>query len=301
MFILVSLIINLNSYKMKSVIITGTSRGIGLETALAFAKAGYKVYATMRNAVTAAALERKWQVENIPILIREMDVDSDKSVHEVITSILDENGPVDVLVNNAGIEKHGTMEELTMVDFRSVMETNYFGVLRCIKAVLPAMRENNRGCIINVSSVAGDIACSPLGAYSASKFAVEAASEALAGEVKAFNIRVAIVKPGIINTDMAQAISVGNSSVYPQVKRFAGMFAASLKSPTPPSLVGQAILDIAESDSWQLRYAVGPDAAPFLGWRKGMSDEEWVDWSAMKDDEWYSAVETSFGMNARQE
>ena len=126
-----------------------------------------------------------------------MDVDSDESVKEAINLIQNEHGPIDVLVNNAGIECHGSIEELDFSDFRAVMETNYFGPIRCIQAVLPQMRTRKNGCIINVTSVAGRISCSPLGSYSASKFALEALSESLAQEVKTFNIRVAVVQPGI--------------------------------------------------------------------------------------------------------
>ena len=285
---------------MKSVLITGTSKGIGLETAVAFAKAGYKVYATMRNPKTAPALQQKCEEENLPITIMAMDVDSDESVEQGITTILKESGQVDVLVNNAGIERHGSVEELTISDFRSVMETNYFGALRCMKALLPEMRKNRNGFIINVSSISGQIANSPLSAYTASKFALEAVSEALAGEVKPFNIKVAIVEPGIIDTQMARGLSNGNASEYPQVKRFAGLFAASLKAPVSPSMVAEKILEIAGSDTWQIRHPVGPDAVPFLEWRKSMTDEQWVDWNAMNDEDWYNVVESTFGINARQ-
>jgi NAD(P)-dependent dehydrogenase (short-subunit alcohol dehydrogenase family) len=285
---------------MKSVIITGASRGIGLETALAFGRAGYKVFATMRNPEGAPDLEKIIKKESLAITISAMDVDSDKSVKTAIDTILQANGPVDVLVNNAGIERHGAIEELEIADFKAVMETNYFGVLRCIKALLPQMRKDRNGCIINVASVAGHIANTPLGAYSASKFALEAVSEALAGEVKPYNIRVAIVEPGIIDTDMAREIKVGGISNYPQVNRFGGLFAASLKTPTQATMVAEKILEIANSSGWQLRHPVGPDAKPFLDWRASKSDEEWVDWNAAKDEDWYNAVQTEFGLNARQ-
>lgn len=285
---------------MKSVIITGTSKGIGLETALAFARAGYKVFATMRNPENAAALKEKIEEESLPITISAMDVDSDESVKQCIGAILEENGSIDVLVNNAGIERHGSIEELTMEDFKSVMETNYFGVLRCTKALLPLMRKKRNGCIINVASVAGKIANTPLGAYTASKFALEAVSESLAQEVKAHNIRIAIVEPGIINTQMANDISVNDTSIYPQSKRFAGLFAASLKTPTSASLVADKILEIANSETWQLRHPVGPDAIPFLQWRASMTDEEYVDWNAANDEDWYNAVQNTFGLDARQ-
>jgi NAD(P)-dependent dehydrogenase (short-subunit alcohol dehydrogenase family) len=162
------------------------------------------------------------------------------------------------------------------------------------------MRNNRNGCIINITSVAGKIASTPLGAYTASKHALEAISEALAQEVKPFNIRVASVEPGIINTDMARNISAGGDSIYPQPNRFGGLFVASLKTPVPATIVADKILEIADSDTWQLRHPVGPDAIPFLQWRASMTDEQWVDWNSANDEDWYNAVETSFGLNARQ-
>jgi NAD(P)-dependent dehydrogenase (short-subunit alcohol dehydrogenase family) len=284
---------------MKSVIITGANRGIGLDAALAFARAGYKVFATMRNPEKAEALKKKVREESLNITLYAMDVDSDESVKLSMEAMQKANGPVDVLVNNAGIERHGSIEELTIADFKAVMETNYFGVLRCIQAVIPGMRKERKGCIINVASVSGRIATSPLGAYSASKYALEAISEALAMEVKPFNIRVGIVEPGIINTDMARDISYGGKSMYPHVNRFGGLFVASLKSPTPSTLVADKILEIAERETWILRHPVGPDAKPFLDWRASMTDEEWIERSAVSDEEWFGAIERDFGLNAR--
>src|SRR3989449_1363477 len=182
---------------MAFVLITGTSSGIGMATALAFGRAGHKVAATMRNPQRAPELARITAQEKLPITISAMDVDSDASVKEGIGRIVKEGGPVDVLVNNAGVERSGSVEELPLAEFRAVMETNYFGAIRCIQAVTPQMRQRRSGCIINVSSVAGRITCSPLSSYTASKWALEALSEALAGELKTFNVRVAIVEPGI--------------------------------------------------------------------------------------------------------
>jgi len=284
---------------MKTALITGTSKGIGLETALAFGRAGYKVFATMRNPARASDFKQKIKSESLDIHISEMDVDSDASVKKCIATITQNYGQIDVLVNNAGIERHGSIEEMAMNDFKAIMETNYFGVLRCTKALLPQMRENRAGCIINVASVSGHISNSPLGAYAASKFALEAISEALAGEVKPFNIKVAIVEPGIINTQMASDISVDDTSLYPHSKRMAGLFSASLKTPTSPTLVADKILEIAGSSTWKLRHPVGPDAEPFIQWRKSLTDEEWVDWSAVNDDDWYEAVQNTFGLDAR--
>ncbi|HLV15015.1 MAG TPA: SDR family oxidoreductase [Xanthomarina sp.] len=285
---------------MKTVLITGTNKGIGLETTLAFGRAGYKVFATMRNLENATELTKKFKAESLDITIYKMDVNSDSSVNLCIDSIYDKYKQIDVLINNAGIERHGSIEEMDIKDFKDVMETNYFGVLRCIKRVLPKMRKNKMGCIINVASVAGHISNSPLGAYAASKFALEALSEALAQEVKPFNIRVAIIEPGIINTQMAHDIQVSENSIYPHSNRFGGLFTASLKNPTSPSIVAEKILSITENDTWKLRHPVGPDAEPFLQWRATKTDEEWINWNATDDATWYNSVEKDFGLNARK-
>jgi NAD(P)-dependent dehydrogenase (short-subunit alcohol dehydrogenase family) len=162
------------------------------------------------------------------------------------------------------------------------------------------MRKRRNGCIINVSSVAGRFSCSPFAPYSASKFALEALSEALAQEVKAFNIRVAIVEPGIIDTPMARGVEVApGESQYPQNRRFSRMFEAALASPVPPSLVAEKIREIIESGTWQLRHPVGPDAEPFLAWRFAMTDDEWINWGALDDEAWYDRVQKDFGLDAR--
>jgi NAD(P)-dependent dehydrogenase (short-subunit alcohol dehydrogenase family) len=268
---------------MSSVLITGCSKGIGLETALAFARAGHQVYATMRNPSQSPALAETAAREKLPITISTMDVDSDESVSNAIAAIR-KNGPLDVLVNNAGIEGVGPVEEFPLAKFRAIMETNYFGALRCIQAVVPEMRQRRSGCIINVSSVAGRICNPPLTSYCASKWALEALSEGLAGELKTFNVRVAIVEPGIIDTAMAQRIGdPAPGSPYGQTARFSALFSKSLEHPVPPSLVAEKILEIAQSESWQLRHPVGPDAIGFLEWRKGMSDEDWIEMNAGDD------------------
>ena len=285
---------------MKLALITGTSKGIGLETALTFGRAGYKVLATMRSPEKASAFKQQINDESLDIDIYKMDVDSDASVKECVDTILQKHGSVDVLVNNAGIERHGSIEEMPMEDFQAVMNTNYFGALRCTKALLPHMRENKKGCVVNVTSIAGLISNSPIGAYAASKYALEATSEALAQEVKPFNIKVAIVEPGIINTDMATDISVDDTSIYPHTKRQADLFAASLKAPTPPSVVADKILEVSESDNWNLRYPVGSTAESFIAWRRSMTDEQWVDRYAVNDEDWYKSIERDFGLDTRR-
>lgn len=285
---------------MSHVLITGSRSGIGFATALAFARAGHKVSATMRNANEVSELAKIAASEDLAISVSNLDVDSDASVAEGIDRVVKESGPIDVLVNNAGIERTGSVEEIPLAEFRAVMETNYFGAIRCIKAVLPAMRERRSGCIINVASVAGRFANSPFAPYTASKFALEALSEALAQEVKPFDIHVAIVEPGIIDTPMSRHVGVAQPvSAYPQQRRTAALFTAALKNPTLPAVVAEKVVEIAESGTWQLRHLVGPDAAPFVGWRQSMTDEQWIDLGALDDNAWYDRVQADFGIDAR--
>ena len=164
------------------------------------------------------------------------------------------------------------------------------------------MRARRSGCIANVTSISGKLALSPFGAYSASKFALEAVSECLAQEVKPFGIRVCVVEPGIIDTDMARGISAaGVASAYPNQRRMAALFVAALKHPTPPAVVADKLVEIADGGSWQFRHPVGPDAAPFLQWRASLSDEAWVEWGALDDAAWYARVLADFGIDARPE
>ncbi len=282
---------------MASVLITGTSKGIGLETALAFGRAGHVVHATMRNPRQSPELADRASHENLPITVSTLDVDSDDSVSSAIAAIQRDRGPVDILVNNAGIERTGSVEELPLAEFKASMETNYFGAIRCIQALLPSMRTRRSGCIINVTSIAGRIASGPLAAYSASKWALESLSEALAGEMKTFSVRVAIVEPGIIDTSMAQRIKLpASESHYGHRARFTALFTSSLENPTSPALVAQKILQIAESGTWQLRHPVGPDAVPFLQWRSNMTDEEWVDLNAGSDENFFDRLKSGFSV-----
>src|ERR1700732_80587 len=187
---------------MAIALITGTSSGIGLATAVSLARGGHKVIATMRNLQRATELQTIISTDQLPLTVADLDVNDDASVERSIARALAENGRIDVLVNNAGVGLGGSGGELPLDVFREVMETNYFGPLRCIKAVLPSMRERRQGCIVNVTSIAGRIALPPQAAYAASKWALEAMSECLEQEMRAFNVRVAIVEPGVVATQI---------------------------------------------------------------------------------------------------
>jgi NAD(P)-dependent dehydrogenase (short-subunit alcohol dehydrogenase family) len=284
---------------MAIVLVTGASKGIGLATALTLARAGHTVYATLRSADRAAELAEECAPANLPIYFSVMDVDSDESVVAAIDTIYAEAGNIDVLVNNAGIERNGAIEDLPLAAFREVMETNYFGALRCMKAVLPHMRERRSGCIINISSVAGRVTTSPLGPYAATKYALEAISEALAQEVKAFNVRVAIVEPGIVETPMTHGIGAPAApSLYPQQRRMARYFAARLRNGTDPLVVAEQIQSIIESGTWILRHPVGGADKSIEG-RKATSDEDYIALQAADDDTWYGVMEERTGLSIR--
>ncbi len=240
---------------MAVVLITGTSSGIGLATALTLGRAGHKVYATMRNPTKAPELGQTAAAEKLPIKISVMDVDSDSSVKEGIESIRKDAGQIDVLVNNAGVERSGSIEETPLAEFRAVMETNYFGVIRCVQAVAPADEETQEWVHHQREFGGGtNFLPTPMAPYTASKFALEALSECLAQEMKTFNVRVALVEPGIIDTPMARRIGEhGKPSAYAQQKRFANLFIAALKNPASPAFVAETIKGIIESGTAQLR------------------------------------------------
>ena len=279
--------------------VTGTCTGIGLATAATLARAGHTVYATVRNPQTGgeelrAIVER----EHLPLRIAALDVDSDESVRKAFAIILAEVGRIDVLVNNAGVGAGGAVEETPIAAFRATMETNYFGALRCIQAVVPGMRERRSGCIVNVTSVAGRLSVAPQAAYSSSKFALEAASESLAQEVKAFGVRVAIVEPGVIATAIFGKVqSPPADSKYPHARRIYELFKTSLENPVSPYVVGEKIREIVEGGTWKLRHPVGPDAEGFLAWRASLSDEQWVEWGALSDEQWVEYVRQNFHLN----
>ena len=283
---------------MAIALVTGTSSGIGLATAVALARAGHTVAATMRNLDGGAEIRKIIAQEKLPITLTALDVDDDASVRDAFAKVVALHGPIDILVNNAGVPGGGSVEETPLAVFRQVMETNFFGALHCIKAVISGMRERRRGTIVNVTSVAGRIASAPFASYAASKWALEALSECLAQEMRAFNVRVAIVEPGVIATPIfTKGTPFPSDSPYPHARRIMALFAARLANPTPPSVVGDLIRDIVNGDSWQLRYPAGPDAAPVLKGRASKTDEQVIEEASQSDNEFIARVKREFGLD----
>jgi NAD(P)-dependent dehydrogenase (short-subunit alcohol dehydrogenase family) len=267
---------------MSVVLITGSSTGIGMETALHLAGKGHRVYASMRNVdggdeLRTAAAERKVSVE----LLR-LDVNNEPSVDQAVAELLDREGRIDVLVNNAGIAPLGPLENLDDATVTRVLDTNVLGVLRCVRAVLPSMRKQRSGTIVNVSSVAGHIATVCSGIYVASKFALEGLSEVLAQEVRPFGIHVAIVEPGFIVTPIfGKALSELSSyaeSPYPGAVKIANdLFTNGQQTGGTVGSVAETIEEAINDKTSRLRYPVGDEARAVLAARANMTDEEWVD------------------------
>jgi NAD(P)-dependent dehydrogenase (short-subunit alcohol dehydrogenase family) len=187
-----------------------------------------------------------------------------------------------------------------MEHFRNDMETNYFGTIRCIQAVLPSMRSRRRGTIINISSVAGKVYSNFHGTYAPTKAAVEAFSECLAQEVQPYGIRVALVEPGVIETPIfSKAYQLPEKTNYPAMKRFLAFFAASLENHVQPEEVAKVIEDVIEGRSTAFRNTAGADAAALIGWRASQSDEDWLASTSIDDETWINAMEDGMNLHVR--
>ena len=180
----------------KIILITGTSSGFGLLTSARLGSAGHIVYATMRDLNKRQPLSDEIAKRAGHVQIRALDVTKPQTIQPVIAEILQKHGHIDVLINNAGQGLGGFFEDLSQEEIRQQMEVNFFGAQNVTRAVLPSMRERRQGMIINISSVAGQSATPSLGAYSASKWALEAFSECLYHEIRPFGVKVVIVEPG---------------------------------------------------------------------------------------------------------
>lgn len=289
-----------------SVLITGTSTGIGHATALHLARRGYRVFATMRNPERdGASLLDAARVEGLSIAVSALDVTDADSVHRAVGAALAEAGQLDVLVNNAGLGELGALERTTDEQVRRMFETNVFGALRTARAVLPGMRERGGGTIVNVSSVAGRVIGSGGGLYSGTKFALEAISEALALEVMSHGIRVAIVEPGFFATPIIDkavgALSAPEDSPYAAAERRMGaIYGAGKQGAADPQVVAEAVEHAISTDDPHLRYLVGVDAHVFTDGRARMTDEQYLHafGRKMTDDEFWLEFATAFPMPA---
>ncbi|HZA70336.1 MAG TPA: SDR family oxidoreductase [Nitrososphaeraceae archaeon] len=261
-------------------VITGSSRGIGLETALILARNGYTTYATMRSPEKDTSIKEAVQKEGIPVRVIQLDVTDDTSVKNARDHILSEVGRIDILVNNAGYGLVGALEDLSIEEIKSQYETNLFGLIRVIHAVLPTMRKQRSGRIINISSGAGIFGYPGGSAYVSTKFAVEGLSESIAYELEPFGIKVILIEPGFIRTNFANAMVIAkkaqdSASPYSELmqKTMAG-FSELAKNASDAELVAKIILDAAANPSPRLRYLVGKDVESWATGKKNMDELE---------------------------
>ena len=273
-------------------VVTGSSSGIGYETSLLLARNQFTTYATMRNLSKSDGLREIASKEKIPLSVTQLDVNSDSSVDNTIDNIVRENGRIDILINNAGYDLFGSLEELSLDEIKQQFETNVFGVIRATKAVIPTMRKQGNGTIVNISSVGGRIGLIPFNtAYHASKFALEGFTESLRQELAEFNINIILIEPGFISSNFMDNIKTAkgfdsNKSPYAKTVQqvFLG-FQPMMASSSHPTEVAHTILNAVNSPSPELRYPVGKDAESIFKARTELSDkklEKWVRESYME-------------------
>jgi len=260
-------------------LVTGCSSGIGLETAVALAREGHFTFATMRNLKKAETLDAIVKDENLPISILELDVDNKESMDNAIEKIIERKGRIDTLVNNAGWGMWGTVEDVSIDEFKEQFETNFFSIVRMIQKIAPIMRKQKSGSIVNVSSVAGRIGFPVSPAYISSKFALEGLSECLRFELSPFGINVITIEPGVIKTNffdsMKMAKKSDSNSVYNDItsKVISGVKMMA-EMGTEPKEVANAILKSINDKNPLPRYIVGNDAMMFLEAKKMKTDIE---------------------------
>jgi NAD(P)-dependent dehydrogenase (short-subunit alcohol dehydrogenase family) len=218
--------------KLQTVLITGGTSGLGCAAAELLALKGYRVFAGGRSSSRREELGRFARDNSLSIQPIELDVCDDDSVSHAVAEIERRAGAVDILINNAGIAYGATMEEISLADLRKQFETNFFGVLRVTKRVLPGMRQRQRGRIINMSSISGRIAIPIMGSYASSKFALEAVSDSMRLELHPFGIRVILIEPGYIATNMNHTAEELSSAYITGAEKspYAGVYRSFLDS-----------------------------------------------------------------------
>ena len=269
-----------SSSNQKVAVVTGSSTGIGYETSLILARNGFLIYATMRNLNKSESIESITTKENLPIHIKQLDVTDDTSVKNAVEAISSETGRIDILVNNAGYGLNGAFEDLAMDEIKAQYETNVFGLIRTTQAVLPIMRRQKSGTIINISSGAGRFGFPGSSAYVSTKFAVEGLSESMSYELEPFGIKVVLVEPGVIKTNFVDGMVIAKKSQDPKspysqiIQKMATGFEEMMKNGSSPNLVAKVVLNAATNENPSLRYLAGNDVEQWLGSKRNMSDEE---------------------------
>jgi NAD(P)-dependent dehydrogenase (short-subunit alcohol dehydrogenase family) len=297
--------------KQSIAVVTGTSTGIGFETSLLLARNGFYTYATMRDTLKSDKIEKIANKENLPLEVLSMDVDNDDSVRNAIEKIIDEKQKIDILVNNAGYGLFGALEDISIEEIKKQFETNLFGAIRTIKEVLPTMREQKNGIIVNVTSIAGVVGIPAECIYVSTKFALEGLSESISYELQSYGIKVILIEPGVINTNFVPNIKFPNktndksqqtlleeekeeeseinsssndikkkNSLYYSntIDTFLSHYYPAMRNALLPKEVATVILEAiknaSKSSEYLFRYIVGGDAKTFVQAKKNMSDSQ---------------------------
>jgi len=284
---------------MGIVLVTGSSTGIGQESALHLARKGHTVYASVRSPETADELKQKIAEENLPAHIIRLDLLDEASIGAAVEQILSEQGRIDALVNNAGISGGTAVEMTSLEESKDVFEINYFGNVRVLRAVVPVMRKQNSGRIVTVSSLMAQVMMGCHGHYSAAKCAMEGLSEALAMELAEFNVKVALVEPGVVLTPMwgKGSLPEGENPYVNSLMRLGRFFEFGLKRPAMPIECAEAVADAIESDTPKFRYPIGPDAREMIAARAKVSDYEWMEINCLQGDEFYDRMAELVGVD----
>ena len=277
------------------VLITGANSGIGRDTALHLAGEGCRVWAGVRSPEKASGLEEAARKAGLSVEVVSMDVDDEASVRAAVAAVLEASGGIDVLINNAGIGGSGVVEDIRIDQAKGVFETNFWGVIRCTQAVLPVLRSQGHGHIINISSLLGRVAGLGQVVYSASKWSLECLSESLAQEVAGFGIRVSMIEAGSIRTNIVSNTipRVGETEVsldpaYAELRRRTGRFYDhGWQEASPAREVSKTVLEAIRDPSPRLRYICGWGAERLIAARARMSDEEWLELGRADSDEVY--------------
>src|SRR5258707_7780762 len=270
----------------QTVLITGATDGLGKAAALLLAGRGYRVFAAGRSAEKRAQLDAIAKEKNLPLETLELDVCNDSSVQKAVASVNQRVGAMDVLINNAGLVYVGAVEDLRMEDWRRQFETNFFGVIRVTQAVLPQMRERQKGRILMMSSVSGFVTPPTQGAYSASKHAIEALSNALRHELYPFGIYTILIQPGYIVTNI-QSTAMDLAQTYeekfksgPYAKIYASYLGSAsstrAQSKTTPEDCARIMLKAIDAPQPKARYGVTP-LATFAKWAKWLLTDRAAD------------------------
>ncbi|TLX66753.1 MAG: SDR family oxidoreductase [Thaumarchaeota archaeon] len=266
----------------KTVLVTGCSSGIGYATSLVLSRNNFMTYGSVRDLSKSGKIQKIIENEGLPLKIIHIDVNDNKSIEVAIQKILFESGRIDILVNNAGYGMFGPIEDITVADIKEQFETNFFGAIRLIKTIVPIMRKQGNGIIVNISSMVGRFAVPLNAAYVSSKFALEGFSESISYELEEFGIKVILVEPGVVRTDFFQNLKIkgtdSKSPYYQLMEKRIGLLKTAMENGTSSNEVANIILHALNSKDPVFRYIIGNDATNCIRMRKSLSDKEFMKW-----------------------